>query len=100
MVRNTRSRYFQWGVKQGCGYQSPTYLDQPARVTCLGKISKNKRCVLFQGVEVAGTADGTAHLDILKEAVFFDTDNEVFEALEKCCEWLIRRVISAITHFS
>jgi superfamily II DNA/RNA helicase len=45
------------------------------------------RFLLKEG-EVAGTHPGTAHLKISKTIVFFDTKNEVYEALEKCCEWL------------
>jgi hypothetical protein len=86
-------------VKQGCGFSPDvkvqrTSINRPELVLRLGKIPKNKRRAftalrfLFKEGEVVRAARETAHLNIPKTVVFFDTKNETHWALEKCREWL------------
>jgi superfamily II DNA helicase RecQ len=86
-------------VKQGCGFLPDvkvqrTSINRPELVLRLGKIPKNKRRAftalrfLFKEGEVVGPVRETAHLNIPKTVVFFDTKNEIYWALGKCREWL------------
>jgi superfamily II DNA helicase RecQ len=86
-------------VRQGCAFLPDvkvqrTSINRPELLLRLGRIPKNKYLVftalrfLFKEGEVIGAAHETAHLNIPKSVVFFDTKNEVHEALEKCREWL------------
>jgi superfamily II DNA/RNA helicase len=60
----------------------------------LGKIPRNKRRAftalrfLFKEGEAVGGARETAHINIPKTVVFFDTKDETNEALEECLKWL------------
>jgi superfamily II DNA helicase RecQ len=86
-------------VKHGCGFLpnvkvQRTSINRPELVLRLGKIQRNKRRAysalrfLFKEGEVVGTARETAHLNIPKTVVFFDTRDETSSALTKCREWL------------
>ncbi|KAJ5109556.1 hypothetical protein N7532_002201 [Penicillium argentinense] len=86
-------------VKHGCGFLSDvkvqrTSINRPELVLRLGKIPRNKRRAysalrfLFKQGEVLHAARDTAHLNIPKTVVFFDTKDETSSALMKCREWL------------
>ncbi|KAJ5111478.1 hypothetical protein N7532_002013 [Penicillium argentinense] len=86
-------------VKQGCGFLPDvkvqrTSINRSELVLRLGKIPKNKRraftALRFLFKEGGGfrAARESAHLNIPKTVVFFDTKKETYLALEKCREWL------------